>query len=190
MIRVENIRNMAKESDVKRFLIDREWPKDVVRSIPRNEESGQTRKTLARIHWSPELAPSPELWKWFSHDPEKIRRFRGRYFRELQKKKKNWVTILQESGKNEVALLYHGKQEKYAHLTPAQFLKEYLDDQLKMHHIPEPAKMRAMNLQGQGISVPVGKAISQKHELPLKKEMSFKPKQKLTLVPAGKRRML
>ena len=130
MIRIEDIRNMEKENNRKRFLIDREWPKDVVRSIPHKEKSGQTRRALALIEWLPKLTPSAALWKWFHHEPAKIGQFRSRYFRELKGKKKHWAAIAQESKKNEVALLYHGKRPD---LTPAHFLKEFLDNQLEIH---------------------------------------------------------
>ncbi len=187
MIRIENMYDMSKENDVKRFLIDHEWPKDVVRSIPHKEKSGQTRMALAQIHWSPQLAPSRTLWKWFHHDPDKIESFRSRYFRELQGKKKHWVAIAQESEKNKVALLYHGKR---ANLTPAHFLKEFLDIQLETHQIPRQMRKKCVSLPGQGIAVPVEKSISQKRGLPLKLEISFTPKQRLTQVPAEKRRTL
>jgi uncharacterized protein YeaO (DUF488 family) len=187
MIRIENIRDMAKEKDVKRFLIDREWPKDVVRSIPHKEKSGQTRTALALIEWSPELAPSPTLWKWFHHDSDKIGLFRSRYFRELQGNKKYWIAIAQESEKNEVVLLYHGKR---VYLTPAHFLKEFLEFQLETHQIPTQTRKKCVSLPGQGVAAPVEKSISRKRGLPLKKEMSFMPKQKLTQVPAERRRVL
>src|SRR3989338_3276378 len=112
MIRIENIRDMHEMRAARRFLIDREWPKGVVRAIPHNEESGQSRGGLGQIRWSPELAPSPALWKWFHHDPEKIRQFRDRYFRELDRKKKSWISIARASEEGSVTLLYHGKRAR------------------------------------------------------------------------------
>lgn len=134
MIRIENMYEMSKTKDTKRFLIDREWPKKVVRAIPRKEKSGQTRSALAQIEWCPKLVPSRELWKWFNHEPEKIERFRSRYFRELQTQKKNWAAIASESGKGDVTLLYHGKSVDF---TPAQFLKEFLEGELKARRVPK-----------------------------------------------------
>lgn len=142
MIRIEDIRRMTTETDVKRFLIDREWPKDVVRSIPHKEKSGLKKRSLALIKWSPELAPSLALWKWFHHDPDKTEAFRRRYFRELQGKKRGWVAIAQESEKTDVALLYHGKS---AGLTPAHFLKEFLGIQLETQKVPAPTKKKSIS---------------------------------------------
>ena len=42
-------------------------------------------KEKARIDlWLKEIAPSTELRKWFGHDPEKWKRFQGRYETELR----------------------------------------------------------------------------------------------------------
>ncbi|WP_338009998.1 DUF488 domain-containing protein, partial [Sinorhizobium fredii] len=47
------------DSDGKRVLVDRVWPRGV-------------RKTDAAIdYWVKELAPSTELRKWFAHDPSR-----------------------------------------------------------------------------------------------------------------------
>ena len=91
MIRIENIHDMARGENMKRFLIAREWPKEIVRDIPHREKSGQAHTPLAPINWLPELAPSEALWKWFRHDPEKSGPFRVRYFRELEKKKRRQI---------------------------------------------------------------------------------------------------
>ena len=188
MISIENIHDMAGAGDVKRFLIDHEWPKDVVRSIPHKEKSGGLHKALAQIHWSPELAPSVALWRWFNHDPEKIESFRKRYAVELEAKKKSWLAIAGESQKGEVVLLYHGRR---GDITPAQFLKEFLEIQLKAHRVPKSVHEKctcSSGLSGGGVAPPVEKAISRKHKLPLKTEMSFRPEQKLTQMPAEKRK--
>ena len=190
MIRIENIHDMAVAGDATRFLIDHEWPKGIIRSIPHKEKSGQALKALAEIHWSPELAPSPALWEWFHHDSEKIEHFRNRYFRELEAKEKYWAMIALEAKQHKVALLYHGK---YPGFTPAQFLKEFLDIRLKTYRIPKPAHEKCTcspDLSGGGVAPPVEKAICRKHNLPLKKEMSFTPEQKLTRMPAEKRKRL
>jgi len=133
------------------------------------------------------LAPSSALWKWFHHDADKISQFRTRYFRELQGKKTYWLRIVQESEKNEVALLYHGKHD---YLTPAHFLKEFLDIQLETHPIFKSRRKKRIGLTGKGVAAPVEKSISRKHKLPLREEMSFVPEQKMTQVPAERRRMI
>ncbi|WP_431312556.1 DUF488 domain-containing protein, partial [Sinorhizobium fredii] len=55
------------DSDGKRVLVDRLWPRGV-------------RKTDAAIdYWVKELAPSTELRRWFAHDPSRWEEFRRRY---------------------------------------------------------------------------------------------------------------
>jgi uncharacterized protein YeaO (DUF488 family) len=55
-----------------RILIDRLWPRGVRKS------------RLALDQWMKEIAPSPELRKWFGHDPARWDEFRRRYAAELR----------------------------------------------------------------------------------------------------------
>lgn len=183
MIRIENIYDMAKDSDARRYLIDRTWPKDVVRLIPHKEKSGLAKKVLALIEWRPQLAPSTALWKWFHHDADKIEQFRARYFRELQENKKYWAPIVQEAAKEEVALLYHGMKTSK---TPAHFFKEFIENRTKIGQVPGAARKKSVGLSGQGVAVPVEKSISRRFSRPLKEEMSFQPKLNLKFIPAKK----
>ena len=59
-------------SDGHRVLVERLWPRGL-------------RKADAHIaEWLKDVAPSPELRRWFSHDPAKFPEFRTRYLRELR----------------------------------------------------------------------------------------------------------
>ena len=61
----------ADPDDGIRILVERLWPRGVT-------------KTAAAIdHWFKEIAPSPELRKWFDHRPERWSEFRKRYRTEL-----------------------------------------------------------------------------------------------------------
>ena len=58
-------------SDGIRILVERLWPRGVT-------------KTAAAIdHWFKDIAPSPELRKWFAHRPERWSEFQTRYWAEL-----------------------------------------------------------------------------------------------------------
>ena len=59
-------------SDGYRVLIDRLWPRGVSRKRARLDE------------WARELAPSPELRRWFGHDPGRFAEFQHRYTAELE----------------------------------------------------------------------------------------------------------
>ncbi|MBV9229244.1 MAG: DUF488 domain-containing protein [Chloroflexi bacterium] len=58
-------------SDGMRVLVERLWPR------------GLSKERAHVDIWLKEVAPSNELRKWFSHDPEKFAEFRQRYQAEL-----------------------------------------------------------------------------------------------------------
>jgi uncharacterized protein YeaO (DUF488 family) len=55
-----------------RVLVDRLWPR------------GLSRERADIDEWVKEIAPSPELRKWYGHDPKKFAEFRRRYRAELR----------------------------------------------------------------------------------------------------------
>lgn len=59
------------ESDGTRILVDRLWPR------------GLDKQHAAIDEWLKDVAPSPELRKWFGHDPARWPEFRRRYLAEL-----------------------------------------------------------------------------------------------------------
>lgn len=87
------------EGDGYRILVDRLWPRGI-------------KKEAANLMlWMKEIAPSPELRKWFCHKPELFEEFRERYFEELRSEEKqpllNKIIALLEEGN--VTLLYGAK---------------------------------------------------------------------------------
>ncbi len=184
MIRVQDVHNL-KEEGSERYLIDRQWPKGVVRAILHKEKSGAAKKPLAEFKWRPQLAPQPETWAWLQNNPDKIDQFRRRYFQELERKKRYWLPIVHESRKNEITLLCDTKEVPW---TPAQFFKEFLD--IQAGRMAGSQHAEPTGTSGQGLSIPVGKVESRKSARPLKKEMRFESNQKLKFSPAEKRRVL
>ena len=71
MIRLKRAYDPASQDDGYRILVERLWPR------------GLTKEKAALDVWLKELAPSPGLRKWFSHDPEKWEEFTRRYKKEL-----------------------------------------------------------------------------------------------------------
>jgi uncharacterized protein YeaO (DUF488 family) len=55
-----------------RILVERLWPR------------GVTKEALQLDLWMKDIAPSPDLRKWYSHDPEKWTEFQERYRAELR----------------------------------------------------------------------------------------------------------
>lgn len=71
-VRVRRIYDRTEPHDGVRVLVDRVWPR-------------RLRKDEANLdEWTRDAAPSTELRKWYSHDPEKFEQFRSRYHRELE----------------------------------------------------------------------------------------------------------
>lgn len=82
-------------SDGARVLVDRVWPR------------GMTKAALDLTEWLRDVAPSTELRKWYSHDPEKFAEFRRRYLAELQSpERRSAVAHLEEMAhRGDVVLL-------------------------------------------------------------------------------------
>jgi uncharacterized protein YeaO (DUF488 family) len=72
-IRVKRIYEPPAPDDGRRVLVDRIWPR------------GVSRGAAAIDLWCKEAAPTPELRRWFAHDPAKWPEFQKRYRGELAK---------------------------------------------------------------------------------------------------------
>ena len=86
----------ASDSDGYRVLIDRLWPRGIS-------------KARARIDaWEKDIAPSPELRKWYGHDPAKWHEFEKRYVHELRSApaKKVLDELVRRARRGRVTLVY------------------------------------------------------------------------------------
>jgi len=72
MVRVRRIYDEAQTSDGARILVDRVWPRGVSKDKAELDD------------WIKDVAPSTELRKWYSHDPEKFDEFARRFREELK----------------------------------------------------------------------------------------------------------
>ena len=100
------------ETDGFRILIDRLWPRGIS-------------KEKAKIDlWLKEIAPSDELRKWFSHDPEKWADFKEKYKSELANNLES-IKVIKEIMQKEktITFLYAAKDEEHNN---AIVLKEFL----------------------------------------------------------------
>ena len=96
----------------KRILVDRLWPRGV--------KKGTQNLDL----WMKDIAPSNELRKWFSHDPEKWEEFKNRYKHELEGNKK-FDELLAMMRKTDVTLVYSAKDTEHNNAVAlAEFLKQ------------------------------------------------------------------
>jgi uncharacterized protein YeaO (DUF488 family) len=71
MIAIKRVYEPASRSDGARVLVDRLWPR------------GLAEADAAVDEWLRDLAPSPELRRWFHAHPDHWQNFRGKYLQEL-----------------------------------------------------------------------------------------------------------
>jgi uncharacterized protein YeaO (DUF488 family) len=70
-VRVRRVYEEPERDDGTRVLVDRIWPR------------GLTKAKAALDEWCKDVAPSAELRKWYSHDPDRFEEFGRRYQEEL-----------------------------------------------------------------------------------------------------------
>jgi uncharacterized protein YeaO (DUF488 family) len=113
MIKTKRIYESPAEEDGFRILVDRLWPRGV-------------QKEKAKIDlWLKEIAPSDELRKWFSHDPEKWEEFKKKYAKELATKQELLNEIRQtEKEKGTVTLLYSARDTEHNNAVALKIILE------------------------------------------------------------------
>jgi len=71
VIRVARVYEQRSAGEELRILVDRIWPR------------GLSKNSADLDQWCKEIAPSPELRRWYGHVPSRFREFRERYLSEL-----------------------------------------------------------------------------------------------------------
>jgi uncharacterized protein YeaO (DUF488 family) len=116
VIKTKRVYEKTAKSDGTRFLVERLWPR------------GIKKENLKMKTWLKDVSPSPELRKWFSHDPEKWTEFKKRYRAELKSNPEAWKPILEAAKDGDVTLLYSASDTEH---NSALLLKEFLVKKLK-----------------------------------------------------------
>lgn len=75
MFKLKRVYEEPSPEDGFRVLVERLWPR------------GVSKERAELDLWLKDVAPSPELRKWFSHDPAKWKEFQERYAAELKEDK-------------------------------------------------------------------------------------------------------
>ena len=104
----------AADTDGQRVLVDRLWPR------------GLSKAQAHLDHWFKEVAPSPELRKWWDHDPERFEEFAQYFEEELDDERhaEDLDALLELIHDNDrVTLLFAAKDEAINHAT---VLQDYL----------------------------------------------------------------
>jgi len=115
MIKLKRVYESPSPQDGLRVLVDRLWPR------------GLTKERAAVDWWAKDVAPSTELRKWFSHDPEKWQEFRRKYFAELDHAPDAWAPIHDAARQGGVTLLYSSRDAEHNN---AVALKEYIEHKI------------------------------------------------------------
>lgn len=110
-LRVKRVYDPPGPEDGARYLVDRLWPR------------GVAREALALAGWLPDVAPSPELRRWFGHDPERWDEFRQRYFAELDARSEAWRPLAEALARGTITLLHAARDRERNN---AVALAEYL----------------------------------------------------------------
>jgi uncharacterized protein YeaO (DUF488 family) len=102
MIRLKRVYDPPEPADGARYLVERLWPR------------GMKKERAALTAWLKEVSPSPELRKWYSHDPEKWPEFQKRYREELKDEAHRPVLeeLRQAAHKGPVTLVYAAHDEE------------------------------------------------------------------------------
>lgn len=101
MIQLKRAYETPSKKDGSRVLVERLWPR------------GLTKERAALELWLKEVAPSPDLRKWFAHDPKKWKEFEERYWKELRVAN-DAVDLLRRKAKTGVVtLVYAARDEEH-----------------------------------------------------------------------------
>lgn len=94
-----------------RVLVERLWPR------------GLKKEALGLDLWLKDIAPSPELRRWFAHDPAKWEEFCRRYRAELAGRPDVVQVLREKLGQGRVTLVYGSRDEEH---NAAVALREFL----------------------------------------------------------------
>ncbi len=115
MITIKRAYDEISPDDGRRFLVERLWPRGV-------------RKADLEIDaWLKDASPSPELRKWYGHDPEKWPEFQKRYRAELEAEPAAWQPLLDAAREGDVTLVYAARDTER---NSAAVLRDVLSERL------------------------------------------------------------
>jgi uncharacterized protein YeaO (DUF488 family) len=112
MIRLKRAYESAAKEDGKRYLVERLWPR------------GIKKEELPLEAWLKDVAPSPKLRTWYSHDLKKWEEFCHRYTKELDEHPENWRILAEAAKKGTITLIYSARDEEH---NSALLLRDYLN---------------------------------------------------------------
>ena len=89
------------QSDGRRILIDRLWPR------------GVSKAKAALDGWMKDIAPSTTLRQWFGHDPARWQEFRRRYAEEIREHPEQLRRLRRFAAEGPLTLVYSAHDEAH-----------------------------------------------------------------------------
>lgn len=115
-VRLRRVYEPPAPEDGRRFLVERLWPR------------GMTKEKAQVDAWLKDVAPSPELRRWYGHAPAKWEEFQRRYRQELAAHPEALDPLLEAARSGPITLVYAARDERR---NSASILKEVLDERLR-----------------------------------------------------------
>jgi uncharacterized protein YeaO (DUF488 family) len=113
-IRLKRAYDEPAPDDGVRILVERLWPR------------GLTKGRAKIDFWLKDVSPSPELRKWYAHDPAKWAEFQKRYRAELAENKSAIQELRAKCDSGTVTFVYAARDEER---NSALILKDFLGSQ-------------------------------------------------------------
>ena len=118
-IRLKRAYDAPADDDGARVLVERLWPR------------GVRKDDAALDDWLKEVAPSPELRKWYAHDTDRWDEFRARYLRELDERDEARAAVEQLLERARAGTLTLVLASKDVERSSAALLKQHLEAKLR-----------------------------------------------------------
>ena len=99
-IRLKRVYEAPAPEDGTRILVERLWPR------------GLTKEKAALDHWLKEVAPSPELRRWYDHKPERWPEFQKRYRAELEARSEALEALRELCAEGSVTFVFAARDEE------------------------------------------------------------------------------
>jgi uncharacterized protein YeaO (DUF488 family) len=113
MINLKRAYGKPDKQDGFRVLVERLWPR------------GLKKEAAALDLWLKDIAPSPELRRWFGHDPARWEEFCRRYWAELAGQTAAVKLLGGKLREGQVTLVYGSRDQEH---NAAVALKEFLEN--------------------------------------------------------------
>ncbi len=111
-IRLKRVYEEPSPDDGPRILVERLWPR------------GLSKERAEVDLWIKDVAPSPELRRWFNHIPDRWDEFKKRYVAELHANQKSLDELREKCRDGPVTFVYASRDKTH---NSAVVLKAYLE---------------------------------------------------------------